>query len=49
VAEMPPIRAMLRRELKLTGAPHLLLRVGRAPTTPATRRRRMVEVLVEHL
>jgi nitroreductase len=49
VAEMPPIRAMLRRELKLTGAPHLLLRVGRAPTTPATRRRRLVEVLVEHL
>jgi hypothetical protein len=49
VAEMPPIRAMLRRELGLTGAPHLLLRVGRAPATPASRRRRLVEVLVEHL
>jgi hypothetical protein len=49
VAEMPPIRAMLRRELDLSGAPHLLLRVGRAPATPATRRRRLVEVLVEHL
>src|SRR5206468_1266276 len=49
VAEMPPIRAMLCRELGLTGAPHLLLRVGRAPATPATRRRRLVEVLVEHL
>lgn len=49
VAEMPPIRAMLRRELELSGAPHLLLRVGRAPATPATRRRRLVEVLVEHL
>ncbi|HEU5269697.1 MAG TPA: nitroreductase family protein [Jatrophihabitans sp.] len=49
VAEVPAVRAMLRRELDLTGEPHLLLRVGRAPMTPATRRRRLVEVLVEHL
>jgi nitroreductase len=49
VAELPAVRAALRRELDLTGAPHLLLRVGRAPVTPATRRRRLVEVLVEHL
>ncbi|MFL6163809.1 MAG: Acg family FMN-binding oxidoreductase [Jatrophihabitantaceae bacterium] len=49
VAELPAVRAMLRSELELTGAPHLLLRVGRAPMTPATRRRRLVEVLVEHL
>jgi len=49
VAEVPAVRAMLRRELDLTGEPHLLLRVGRAPVTPATRRRRLVEVLVEHL
>ena len=49
VAEVPWVRAMLRRELDLAGAPHLLLRVGRAPITPATRRRRLVEVLVEHL
>ena len=49
VAEVPAVRAMLRRELLLPGEPHLLLRVGRAPMTPATRRRRLVEVLVEHL
>lgn len=49
VAEVPAVRAMLRRELDLVGEPHLLLRVGRAPVTPATRRRRLVEVLVEHL
>jgi nitroreductase len=49
VAEVPAVRALLSRELGLTGEPHLLLRVGRAPMTPATRRRRLVEVLVEHL
>jgi nitroreductase len=49
VAEVPAVRASLRRELDLTGAPHVLLRVGRAPVTPAARRRRLVEVLVEHL
>jgi hypothetical protein len=27
--------------------PHLLLRVGRAPRTPETRRRRLVDVLTE--
>ncbi|HTZ45569.1 MAG TPA: nitroreductase family protein [Jatrophihabitans sp.] len=49
VAEVPTVRAMLAAELRLPGSPHLLLRVGRAPATPATRRRRLVEVLVEHL
>jgi hypothetical protein len=49
VAEVPGIRALLGRELALTGEPHLLLRVGRAPMTPASRRRRLAEVLVEHL
>jgi nitroreductase len=49
VAEVPGVRALLSRQLGLTGQPHLLLRVGRAPMTPATRRRRLVEVLVEHL
>ncbi len=49
VAELPAVRVMLRRELEIAGEPHLLLRVGRAPVTPATRRRRLVEVLVEHL
>ncbi len=47
VTEVPSTRAELRRELRLTGHPHVLLRVGRAPTTPASRRRRLVEVLTE--
>jgi hypothetical protein len=47
VTEVPATRAELRRELKLTGYPHVLLRIGRAPTTPASRRRRLVEVLTE--
>ena len=45
--EMPNTRAMLRRELRLTMQPHVLLRVGRAPTTPATRRRRLIDMLTE--
>lgn len=49
VAEVPSIRAMLRSELQLTAQPHMLLRVGRAPATPGTRRRRLADVLVEHL
>ena len=49
VAEVPSVRAALRRELELPGEPHLLVRVGWAPMTPASRRRRLVEVLVEHL
>lgn len=49
VVEVPATRAMLRRELDLPGEPHLLLRVGRAPLTSATRRRRLVEVLIERL
>lgn len=49
VAEVPAMRAMLRRELDLPGAAHLLLRVGRAPLSSATRRRRLVEVLIERL
>jgi hypothetical protein len=45
--EMPNTRAMLRRELRLTMHPHVLLRIGRAPTTPATRRRRLIDMLTE--
>jgi len=33
--------------LSLTGYPHVLLRIGRAPVIPASRRRRLVDVLVE--
>jgi nitroreductase len=47
VTEVPATRARLRSELGLVGYPHLLLRIGWAPTTPAARRRRLVDVLVE--
>jgi nitroreductase len=45
--EMPNTRAMLRQQLRLTMHPHVLLRVGRAPATPATRRRRLIDMLTE--
>jgi hypothetical protein len=47
VTEVPSARARLRAELGLIGYPHILLRIGRAPVTPASRRRRLVDVLVE--
>jgi hypothetical protein len=47
VTEVPSARAQLRAELGLTGFPHVLIRVGRAPTTPTARRRRLVDVLTE--
>ena len=47
VIEVPATRAQLRSELGLHFAPHVLLRVGRAPLTAATRRRRLVDVLTE--
>ena len=46
VTEVPSARARLRDELALTGYPHVLLRIGRAPATPSTRRRRLSEVIV---
>lgn len=45
VVEVPGTRALLRSELGLGKYPHVLLRVGRAPATPASRRRKLVEVL----
>ena len=45
VIEVERTNALLRRELDLAMYPHVLLRVGRAPATPATRRRRLVDVL----
>lgn len=48
MVENARIRQELRRALGLTMFPHVLLRVGRAPFTPATRRRRLVEVLVDN-
>lgn len=47
VTEVPSTRARLRSELRLLGYPHILLRIGRAAVTPASRRRRLVDVLVE--
>jgi len=47
ITEVPSIRAELRDELELTGYPHVLMRIGRAPAVPVARRRRLVEVLTE--
>jgi hypothetical protein len=47
LTEVPSVRAELRRELRLAGYPHVLLRVGRAPATPESRRRRLVDVLID--
>lgn len=47
VIEIPRTRALLRDQLGLDMNPHVLLRIGRAPKTPASRRRRLVDVLTE--
>jgi nitroreductase len=47
ITEVPSVRAELRDELKMSGYPHVLLRLGRAPTAPATRRRRLVDLLID--
>jgi hypothetical protein len=47
VTEVPSARAQLRSELKLVGYPHVLLRIGRAPVAPSSRRRRLTDVLVD--
>ena len=47
VVEVPATRARLRSELRLDMQPHILMRVGRAPKTPASRRRRLDDVIVE--
>lgn len=49
VTEVPSARAQLRSELGLVTYPHVLLRIGRAPITPGSRRRRLVDVLVEEV
>jgi hypothetical protein len=36
---------LLRQQLNLSMHPHVLLRVGHAPETPQTRRRRLVDVI----
>jgi hypothetical protein len=47
VIEVARTNAMLRQELALTMYPHILLRVGRAPATTPTRRRRLVDMIAE--
>jgi hypothetical protein len=45
VIEIPSTRSRLRNALGLDMKPHVLLRVGRAPKTPASRRRRLEDVV----
>jgi nitroreductase len=47
VVEVPRIRQLLRAELDAAINPHVLLRVGRAPKTPASRRRPLADVITE--
>lgn len=47
VIEVPHTRQQLRVELNLPGHPVVLLRVGRAPVTASSHRRRLADVLVE--
>ncbi|HKC29690.1 MAG TPA: GNAT family N-acetyltransferase [Jatrophihabitans sp.] len=47
ITEVPSARAHLRTELALMTYPHVLLRIGRAAATPASRRRRLMDVLVD--
>jgi nitroreductase len=43
--EVAVIRAQLRTDLRLSMHPHMVIRVGRAPVTPASRRRHVADVL----
>ena len=45
VIEVTRTNVLLRQELRLAMHPHALLRLGSAPATPKTRRRRLVDVL----
>lgn len=47
VVEVAGTRALLRSELGLAMHPQVLLSVGRAPATPMSRRRKLVEVIRE--
>jgi hypothetical protein len=47
VIEVARTNQQLRDELRLRMHPHVLLRVGRAPATAETRRRRLVDVIAE--
>ena len=47
VIEVDWTREALRRQLQTQMYPHVVLRIGRAPRTPSSRRRRLVDVLTE--
>jgi ATP phosphoribosyltransferase regulatory subunit HisZ len=49
VTEVPSVRAQLRRQLELVTYPHVLLQIGNAEPAPASRRRRLVDMLVEDI
>jgi hypothetical protein len=45
VVEVARTNALLRQQLRLTMHPQVLLRIGHARVTSATRRRRLVDVI----
>lgn len=45
LVEVATTNALLRRELHLTVHPQMLLQVGRAASTPASRRRRLADMI----
>jgi len=45
IAEVPSVRTRVRRALQLDCYPHVLLRIGVAPASPATRRRRLGDLI----
>lgn len=45
IAEVPSVRTRLRHSLRLATYPHVLLTIGVAPASPATRRRRLGEMI----
>lgn len=45
--QVPEIRRLLRESTGLTADPLVVLRVGHAPPSPATRRRRLVDVIID--
>lgn len=47
VIEVPQTKAELVRELRLDTFPQLILRIGRAPRAPESRRRRLVDMISE--
>ena len=48
VIEVPYSRERLRIELGLTMCPHLVLRIGKAPATSSSMRRRLQDVLIDN-